>query len=73
MHGNVWEWCWDWYGLYPTGLVTDPRGPVSGSLRVSRGGSWNTYAITCRSAMRAYEEPKFYSNFIGLRVARVVP
>ncbi|MCD4655388.1 SUMF1/EgtB/PvdO family nonheme iron enzyme [bacterium] len=52
MHGNVWEWCWDRFGTYPTGSVTDPIGPTSGSYRVSRGGSSYNYANSCRSADR---------------------
>ena len=54
MAGNVWEWCWDWYGGYSSGSQTDPRGPTSGSARVIRGGSWGSYAIRCRTALRYY-------------------
>ena len=52
MHGNVWEWCSDWHGDYPSGSVTDPAGPSSGSSRVGRGGSWLYEAGYCRSAHR---------------------
>ena len=52
MIGNVWEWCSDWHGDYPTGRMTDPTGPSSGSNRVSRGGCWNSVAGCVRSAYR---------------------
>ena len=52
MHGNVWEWCLDRYGQYPSGTVTDPTGATSGSNRVLRGGSCYTSAKDCRSASR---------------------
>jgi len=53
MHGNVCEWCSDWYGDYPTGSVTDPLGASAGSYRVHRGGSWSRNARYCRSAYRS--------------------
>ncbi len=52
MHGNVYEYCRDWYGPYPTGSVSDPQGPASGSIRVLRGGGWRTHGKDCRSASR---------------------
>ena len=52
MHGNVWEWCWDWYGDYASGAQTDPAGALSGSYRVYRGGSWGSNGQYLRSAVR---------------------
>ena len=69
MSGNVWEWCRDWYGDYPTGSVTDPTGPLSGSRRVLRGGSWSYNARGCRSAVRGDDFPSGRNLHIGFRVA----
>jgi formylglycine-generating enzyme required for sulfatase activity len=70
MHGNVWEWCNDWYADYSVGQVTDPSGSVSGSLRVYRGGSWDSYASGCRSAVRGRLTPGYRFVHLGLRLAR---
>jgi formylglycine-generating enzyme required for sulfatase activity len=71
VYGNVWEWCWDWYGSYPGGSVTDPRGATSGSVRVFRGGGWDDSPRNCRSAYRAGVEPGYRYGNLGFRVALV--
>jgi formylglycine-generating enzyme required for sulfatase activity len=69
MHGNQWEWCNDWYGLYG-GTVTDPVGPGAGSGRVFRGGSWDDDARSCRSADRSGIDPSYALINLGFRFAR---
>ena len=70
MYGNVYEWCQDWHGDYPSGSVTDPIGPGSGSRRVSRGGSFNYRTSYVRSAYRNYLLPVTRSFNGGFRPAR---
>ena len=70
MHGNVSEWCQDWYGDYPSGSVRDPRGPSTGSYRLLRGGSWYFFGCYCRSAYRNYYTPGNAYYNIGFRVVR---
>jgi formylglycine-generating enzyme required for sulfatase activity len=74
MHGNVWEWCADWYAqdYYKASPGSDPTGPHSGSCRIGRGGSWDFPASGCRSAYRGYFEAERQSNCMGLRVSLVL-
>ncbi len=69
MHGNVVEWCEDWYGNYPSEPQTDPHGPVEGVARVLRGGSWIVDGGGTRSAARDWSGPDDRDNHFGFRLA----
>lgn len=72
MHGNVWEWCLDWDANYLGDSSSDPQGEPVGLYRISRGGSWSTSAIHCRSALRRGSEPNYRRVNLGFRLALCV-
>ena len=74
MSGNVWEWCWDWHGVYPNGPLasnTDAgRGEASGTYRVIRGDGWSNNASYATVAIRGYDSSNYQNDDVGFRVVR---
>jgi sulfatase modifying factor 1 len=68
MHGNLWEWCEDWFGDYPQNDVVDPQGENAGMYRVHRGGSWWVNPESCRSAYRSWTDPGSRHSGLGFRL-----
>ena len=72
MHGNVWEWCQDWYGDYDLQVVSDPTGPASGIRRVLRGGAFGFQPVDVRAANRTHDPPDYRVRHVGFRLARTI-
>ncbi len=71
MHGNVFEWCSDWYAAYPIEIQVNPSGTPTGSVRIFRGGFWNNFALYCRSSFRNSDYPQNGYFNIGFRLVFV--
>jgi formylglycine-generating enzyme required for sulfatase activity len=72
MHGNAWEWCFDYMASVPKGRTVDPMGPKNGLLRICRGGSWGCEAAKCRCAFRSSEYPDYPYRSMGFRIVREI-
>jgi len=70
MSGNVWEWCWDWFGKYSDKLQKNPVGAISGTHRIIRGGAWDEEENCCSVSYREGADPSFKSDNIGFRIVR---
>lgn len=73
MSGNVWEWCYDKYGVYNLNSQIDPTGPSSGTARVLRSGAWNGNAMAIFFANRSNSAPQNNFNYVGFRTVSLHP